>query len=117
MKQQSYLPTRHMLKVAGLLAILPVPDRPGRPAAGGYESDRILHFRPRRHGGFLHRHHRRTLPGAARRAWIAWRDADCRFAYEQFGGGSLRQVAGAACQRDRTAERVLHLYCYPGYGN
>jgi uncharacterized protein YecT (DUF1311 family) len=59
----------------------------------------------------------RTTLRDAQRAWIGWRDADCRFAYEQFGGGSLRQVAGAACLRDRTAERVLHLHGYLNYGN
>jgi uncharacterized protein YecT (DUF1311 family) len=53
----------------------------------------------------------------AQRAWIAWRDADCRFAYEQFLGGSMRQITGAACQRDRTAERVLHLRSFMTFGS
>ena len=51
------------------------------------------------------------------RAWIAFRDKDCQFAYEQFLGGSMRLVAGAACERDRTAERVLHLWAYSNFGN
>jgi len=59
----------------------------------------------------------RTTLRDAQRAWIAWRDADCRFAYEQFIGSSMRQVTGAACQRDRTAERVLHLRNFIAIGN
>ncbi len=53
----------------------------------------------------------------AQRAWITWRDTDCRFAYEQFIGGSIRQITGAACQRDRTAERVMHLRNFMAFGN
>jgi uncharacterized protein YecT (DUF1311 family) len=54
---------------------------------------------------------------SAQRALIAWRDSDCRFAYEQFLGGSMRQITGAACQRDWTAERVLHLRVFMAFGN
>ena len=58
----------------------------------------------------------RTALRNAQRAWIAFRDADCSFAYEQFAGGSIRQITGATCQRDRTAERVLHLRGYLAWG-
>ncbi len=48
----------------------------------------------------------------AQRAWIKFRDADCAFAYELWAGGSMRTVAGAFCQRDRTATRAIELHEY-----
>ena len=53
------------------------------------------------------------LPGraesllAAQRAWIAFRDAECRHAYAQGGMGTIRTLYGASCQLDETAERAL----------
>ncbi|MBK4215837.1 DUF1311 domain-containing protein [Paracoccus caeni] len=46
---------------------------------------------------------------AAQRAWIAFRDADCGFAYDKFGGGSMRGIASASCQLNHTARRALEL--------
>ncbi len=43
----------------------------------------------------------------AQRLWVSFRDADCDFAYQQFEGGSIRQLTAADCFRDRTASRVL----------
>ncbi|QDY68903.1 lysozyme inhibitor LprI family protein [Qingshengfaniella alkalisoli] len=45
----------------------------------------------------------------AQRAWIVFRDADCSFAYAQWGNGSMRQIAGSACHVARTAQRVIEL--------
>lgn len=45
----------------------------------------------------------------AQRAWIAFRDAECGLAYAIWGSGSMRQIAGAACLRDLTAERTIEL--------
>lgn len=45
----------------------------------------------------------------AQRAWIAFRDADCEHDYALWGEGSQRQVAGAVCLSERTANRVLEL--------
>lgn len=49
---------------------------------------------------------------AAQRAWIAFRDADCAMAYGLWGAGSMRQIAGASCQLQMTAERTLALRDY-----
>ena len=46
---------------------------------------------------------------AAQRAWIAWRDAECAFQYDRYGGGSLRTIASANCQMSMTAQRALEL--------
>jgi len=45
----------------------------------------------------------------AQRAWIAFRDAECALDYAQWGAGSMRSIAGAACRMDMTAERVARL--------
>lgn len=45
----------------------------------------------------------------AQRAWIAFRDAQCGLEYAVWGAGSMRQVAGATCHLDMTAERVIYL--------
>lgn len=45
----------------------------------------------------------------AQRAWIAWRDAECAFQYDRYGGGSMRSVASANCRMSMTAMRALEL--------
>jgi uncharacterized protein YecT (DUF1311 family) len=45
----------------------------------------------------------------AQRAWIAFRDAECRAQYAAWGRGTMRQVAGATCIMEETAERALEL--------
>lgn len=47
---------------------------------------------------------------AAQRAWITLRDADCALEYALWGSGSMRQIAGADCQMQRTAERTIYLH-------
>lgn len=46
---------------------------------------------------------------AAQRAWIAWRDSECRFQYDRYGGGSMRSIAAANCRMSMTAQRALEL--------
>ncbi|NBD29020.1 MAG: DUF1311 domain-containing protein [Alphaproteobacteria bacterium] len=46
---------------------------------------------------------------AAQRAWIPFRDAECGFAHAQWGVGTMRQIAGASCHLDMTAQRTIHL--------
>lgn len=46
---------------------------------------------------------------AAQRAWIPLRDADCALEYSMWGAGSMRQLAGASCQLQKTAERTVFL--------
>ena len=46
---------------------------------------------------------------AAQRAWIALRDADCSVAYDRYGGGSMRSIAGVYCRLNHTARRALEL--------
>lgn len=48
----------------------------------------------------------------AERAWIAFRDANCAAEYGAWGGGSMRQIAGADCRLRMTAERTLELRAY-----
>jgi uncharacterized protein YecT (DUF1311 family) len=45
----------------------------------------------------------------AQRAWIVFRDAECRAQYALYGTGSLRQVVGANCVMSETAERAIEL--------
>jgi uncharacterized protein YecT (DUF1311 family) len=45
----------------------------------------------------------------AQRAWIAFRDADCAQETAVWGTGSMRTVAGAWCQLERSAQRVFEL--------
>ncbi|MDP5305720.1 lysozyme inhibitor LprI family protein [Paracoccus spongiarum] len=51
----------------------------------------------------------------AQRAWIALRDADCKFAYDRYDGGSMRSVAAGFCQMEHTARRALELKKMRGY--
>ncbi|PTX56575.1 uncharacterized protein YecT (DUF1311 family) [Litoreibacter ponti] len=58
---------------------------------------------------------RSTLPQhaealrTAQRAWIAFRDAECRLTYDRWSGGTIRSVAYANCLLVMTAERALAL--------
>jgi uncharacterized protein YecT (DUF1311 family) len=45
----------------------------------------------------------------AQRAWIAFRDAECRAQYALWGGGTIRQIVGANCVMAETAERAIEL--------
>jgi len=45
----------------------------------------------------------------AQRAWIPLRDAQCSLEYAMWGAGSMRQIAGASCKMNMTAERVIYL--------
>ncbi|WEF25388.1 lysozyme inhibitor LprI family protein [Paracoccus sp. S3-43] len=45
----------------------------------------------------------------AQRAWIAWRDAECDFQYDRYGGGSMRSIAGTGCRMTATARRTFEL--------
>lgn len=45
----------------------------------------------------------------AQRAWIPLRDADCALEYAMWGSGSMRQIAGADCLLQRTADRTIYL--------
>jgi uncharacterized protein YecT (DUF1311 family) len=49
---------------------------------------------------------------AAQRAWITFRDANCAMEYGAWGAGSMRQIAGAGCHMQMTAERALALRAY-----
>lgn len=51
---------------------------------------------------------------AAQRAWIAWRDAECAFQYDRYGGGSMRSIAAANCKMSMTAMRALELKALRG---
>ena len=50
-----------------------------------------------------------TLRGA-QRAWIVFRDAECRHNYAIWGMGSFRNVAHSACRLDLTARRVVDFH-------
>ena len=41
------------------------------------------------------------------RAWIVFRDAECRHSYASWGAGSFRAVAYSACRLELTARRVV----------
>lgn len=45
----------------------------------------------------------------AQRGWLMMRDADCMLEYERYEGGSMRNIASAACQMNHTARRSLAL--------
>jgi uncharacterized protein YecT (DUF1311 family) len=44
---------------------------------------------------------------SAQRAWIVFRDAECRYNYASWGNGSFRSIAHSACRLDLTARRVI----------
>ncbi len=46
---------------------------------------------------------------AAQRAWIAFRDGQCRLEHALWGAGSMRQIAGAHCRLGMTARRAIAL--------
>jgi uncharacterized protein YecT (DUF1311 family) len=46
---------------------------------------------------------------AAQRAWIAFRDAQCAYAYQVSGGGSIRVIDAANCLMVMTARRTIEL--------
>lgn len=46
---------------------------------------------------------------AAQRAWIAFRDAECRRLFAEYQDGSIRSVVAAGCMLDLTAKRALEL--------
>lgn len=48
----------------------------------------------------------------AQRAWIAFRDAECTLHYGAWGSGSMRQIAGADCLLQMTAQRTIDLMRY-----
>ncbi len=43
------------------------------------------------------------------RKWIAYKEASCRFEYDSWEGGSIRQPASASCYMNVTAIRALEL--------
>jgi uncharacterized protein YecT (DUF1311 family) len=45
----------------------------------------------------------------AQKSWIAYRDAECRYQYEEAGGGSISDVVSATCQWGMTADRARSL--------
>lgn len=45
----------------------------------------------------------------AQRAWIAYRDAECSFAYARWQDGSIRSVVHANCLMVMTARRTIEL--------
>ena len=52
---------------------------------------------------------RREALRAAQRAWIGFRDAECRQQALQFEGGTLARVIHVSCVNDLTARRALAL--------
>jgi len=50
-----------------------------------------------------------TLRGA-QRAWVVFRDAECRHNYAIWGMGSFRAIAHSACRLDLTARRVVDFH-------
>ncbi len=51
---------------------------------------------------------------AAQRAWIVFRDAECRMQAARYGQGSLGQVAAANCLMSMTAQRTIDLMALEG---
>lgn len=49
---------------------------------------------------------------AAQRAWITFRDANCASDYAIWGAGTMRQIMGASCHLQMTAERAIALHDY-----
>ncbi len=45
----------------------------------------------------------------AQRAWLAFREAECSYAYAQWGAGSMRHISGTDCYAKMTAERTVSL--------
>lgn len=48
----------------------------------------------------------------AQRAWLAYRDADCRSVSDKYEGGTLAPVADAECTADRTARHLTEIRAF-----
>lgn len=51
--------------------------------------------------------HRAKALRDVQRAWVIFRDAECGLAYAMWGAGSMRQIAGASCVLEMTADRAI----------
>lgn len=45
----------------------------------------------------------------SQQAWLAWRQAECRYQASHYEGGSLARVLAASCIADLTADRAIAL--------
>lgn len=48
----------------------------------------------------------------AERAWIKFREADCRARYDQYANGSMRTMVYLSCMKKRAEERIQSLSDY-----
>lgn len=53
---------------------------------------------------------------AAQRAWIKFREADCKAVYEQHADGTIRTVMYLGCMQNRAATRIKELEMFSGEG-
>lgn len=53
---------------------------------------------------------------AAQRAWITFREADCKAVYAMWSGGTIRNVMFSSCMRKRAEQRIKELdeFANPG---
>jgi uncharacterized protein YecT (DUF1311 family) len=103
------------LRVVSLLALLAAAS-PSAAQQGGYqEADAELNRLYQKIESRLADSHdvRRELI-AAQRAWIAFRDAECRFAASGVEGGSAYPQVYQACQEDLTRARIADFNGYLG---
>lgn len=58
----------------------------------------------------------RTQFVAAQRAWVKFREADCKAVYEQHADGTIRTVMYLGCMQNRAETRIKELDMFSGEG-
>jgi uncharacterized protein YecT (DUF1311 family) len=58
----------------------------------------------------------RTQFVAAQRAWVKFREADCKAVYEQHADGTIRTVMYLGCMQNRAQTRIKELEMFSGEG-
>lgn len=54
----------------------------------------------------------RELLIEAQRAWVSFRDKDCKAAYTYFAAGTIRNIAFLDCMQSRAEQRIKELKAY-----
>jgi uncharacterized protein YecT (DUF1311 family) len=52
----------------------------------------------------------------AQRAWVKFREADCKAEYKKWEGGTIRSVMFSGCMQDRAQKRIKELEEFPQRG-
>ena len=97
------------LAVSALVAVAPLAAQQGNLADADAELNRLYQKLESR---LMRRPEAKQELVLAQRAWIAFRDAECRFAASGVRGGSIYQQVYQGCLQDLTQARVENFNNY-----